>query len=349
MTDPVRSRRPASDNPYRLPAYISGPAEEYAAFRSGAVLIDRRARGRMLLAGEQARSMLTGLVTNDVVALGPSHGLYAAALTLKGKIVADLRIYARQDALWLDVAPLAWEGWWSIVRKYINPRLARYEDLTTAYATLGIYGPAAASSLAGVLGIGTSLLLDLAPYAHRPLDADASSGFVACIPDSGSNGFEIWVPADAFETWWRRVADGGVVPAGAVTADVIRVEAGRPEWGRDMDDTTLAQEANLDQHHAISYTKGCYTGQETVARLHFRGHVNRHLRGLLLPDDSLPPPGSALATRDDKAIGDVRSVALSPRLGGIALAMIRRDVEAGTRVLAGDSRIEGQVVDLPFV
>ena len=132
--------------------------------------------------------------------------------------------------------------------------------------------------------------------------------------------------------------------------DIARVEGGRPEWGLDMDDATIPQEANLDELHAISYTKGCYTGQEVVARVHFRGHVNRHLRGLLFADGGTPRSGATLHLPDGKAVGDVRSVVLSPRLGTIALGMVRREVEPGTALTArwdgGEARAD--VVRLPF-
>jgi folate-binding protein YgfZ len=135
-----------------------------------------------------------------------------------------------------------------------------------------------------------------------------------------------------------------------VAWDIARVEAGRPEWGIDIDEATIPQEANFDELHAISYTKGCYTGQETVARVHFRGHVNRHLRGLRLATPDLPPPRTPIADATGKAVGDVRSAALSPRAGPLAVAMVRREVAIGATVTArwegGES--DAQVVALPF-
>jgi folate-binding protein YgfZ len=128
------------------------------------------------------------------------------------------------------------------------------------------------------------------------------------------------------------------------------VEAGRPEWGLDVDDATIPQEANLDDLHAISYTKGCYVGQEVVARVHFRGHVNRHLRGLVLGDGPLPPMRASLHDGSGKVVGEVRSGVLSPRLGAIALAMVRREIEPGSTVsvqwLGGEASAD--VVRLPF-
>src|SRR5207253_7970098 len=131
-----------------------------------------------------------------------------------------------------------------------------------------------------------------------------------------------------------RLEQAGASGASALAWDVARVEAGRPEWGLDMDETTIPQEANFDELGAISYTKGCYTGQETVARVHFRGHVNRHLRHLRAAGPEPPLAGADLLDAAGKSVGDVRSTAASPRLGGIAIGMVRREVELGTSLLA---------------
>jgi folate-binding protein YgfZ len=147
-------------------------------------------------------------------------------------------------------------------------------------------------------------------------------------------------------------------PAGLAAWEIARVEAGRPEWGIDIDDTTIAQEARLDELGAISYTKGCYTGQEVVARVHFRGHVNRGLRGIRASGTTAPPTRATLFDATNKAVGDVRSSVTSPRLGGIALSMIRREVETGAQLMArwsadpaGDTdagEMQVDVVALPF-
>jgi folate-binding protein YgfZ len=116
--------------------------------------------------------------------------------------------------------------------------------------------------------------------------------------------------------------------------DIARIESGRPQWGVDMDDTTLPQEVNFDELGAISYTKGCYIGQETVARVHFRGHVNRFLRKVRFVTRPAPPKGAELIDETGKVIGEVRSAALSPRFGGVALAMVRREIAPGTTLQA---------------
>jgi len=148
-----------------------------------------------------------------------------------------------------------------------------------------------------------------------------------------------------------RLTSAGARAASAAAWEVARIEAGRPEWGLDMDDATIPQEANFDELGAISYTKGCYTGQETVARVHFRGHVNRHLRHLHFAGGVPAPRGATLVDEGGKPVGDVRSGTVSPRAGAIAMAMVRREVPDGARVLA---RWEGgeaaaTVAPLPYM
>jgi len=131
-----------------------------------------------------------------------------------------------------------------------------------------------------------------------------------------------------------RLAAACVHAGTSETWEIARIESGRPQWGADMDDSTLPQEANFDELGAISYTKGCYIGQETVARVHFRGHVNRFLRRLRFVSRPAPPKGAELLDESGKVIGDIRSVALSPRYGGVALGMVRREVTPGTTLQA---------------
>ncbi|MFN8571615.1 MAG: glycine cleavage T C-terminal barrel domain-containing protein [Gemmatimonadaceae bacterium] len=349
MSQPVLQSVVDPTNPYGLPLTTSNVNEEYQAACERAISVSRNARGRMRLAGDRAREVLTGLVTNDIVGLAPGQGAYAVALTAKGKIVADLRTYARGSELWLDASPLAWPGWWLTVRKYINPRLAKYEDLTEGYRTTSVYGGDAVALVSRALGLRDVELAELAEYGHRPIGDEDRAGLVARVSDTSLPGFDIWVPTDRSDWLRERLQAAGVQPGGAMVADILRIEAGRPEWGLDMDDNSLAQEANMDALHAISYTKGCYTGQETVARVHFRGHVNRHLRGLRLTAGEFPRRGSDVLSAQGSVVGDLRSSAKSPRHGFIALAMLRREVNPGDRVLlSADGSNAAEVVDLPF-
>jgi tRNA-modifying protein YgfZ len=323
---------------------------EYAALHRSAILVDRSHRTRMTFEGDHRVETLTGLVTNDIGALAVGSGLYAAALTPRGKIIADVRVFARDSDLLIDVPVRAAAGWVAIVRKYVNPRTTRYADLSDSLADLGVFGVRARSIVGSVVGVSGETLAALAPYSHVVGTLDGQNVLVARAPDIGVEGYEVMVPVESRPQLWRRVLELGAVPAGLETWEIARIEAGRPEWGIDIDETTIPQEANLDALHAISYTKGCYTGQETVARVHFRGHVNRHLRGLTYPGGDPLPQGAQLFADGDKPVGDVRSTAVSPRLGGVAIAMVRREISPGTVVRArwegGES--SAVVLELPF-
>jgi folate-binding protein YgfZ len=310
-------------------------ASEYGALRSGVILVDRSARARTTFTGSAASEVLTGLVTNDVLSLAPGQGQYAALLTPKGKIIADVRIFALEHALLVDTAPRAAMGWWNAVRKFVNPRMARYLDAATSLHDMAAFGIGARDLVGAVVGLSDSDLSALAPYAHRSVTLDGQQAIVARVPDAGVEGFEVFATPEIVRDLWDRAVARGAVPAGPEAFEIARIEAGRPEWGIDMDESTLPQEANLDELHAISYTKGCYTGQETVARVHFRGHVNRHLRGLRFDAATIPLRGVELV--DDatgRVVGDVRSVAVSPRLGGIGIGMVRREIGPGATLAA---------------
>lgn len=300
------------------------------ALHTRAVWFDRGARGRTIIEGAQAAAMLTGLVTNDVLALAPGDGQYAAAPTPKGKILADLRVLCVGDGrLLVDVPERAAAAWRAMIAKFLPPRLAKHRDATAELGCLGVYGPQAAEAAAKATGVAAAALRELSPYGHLHFGAGGAFQVVMRSVDLGHGieGFDCFGPPDALATARAAAADW---PDGdAATWHVARIEAGRPEWGLDMDDGTIPQEANFDELRAISYTKGCYTGQETVARVHFRGHVNRHLRGLGSETDI--PPGATLVD-GEKEIGDVRSSGRSPRRGGVALAMVRREVPVGATV-----------------
>ena len=304
-------------------------AREYGALREGAMLVDRSLRGRMLVGGTKAGELITGMVTSDVLALRNGMGQYAAALSPKGKIVADPRIFSRDDQLLIDVPPRAWAGWVALVRKYINPRLAPYSDVSPELREIGIFGKGSRRITATVTGIAAEHLAALPPYSHVSTEWGGHRLTVARSNEIGLEGYEIFLPVELFDAVWQRAVDAGARPGGHLAWEIARIEAGRPEWGLDIDESTIPQEANFDDLEAISYTKGCYVGQEVVARVHFRGHVNKHLRGLLFGQAEPPPAGAELFDSSEKQVGEVRSSALSPRLGAVALAMVRREVEPG--------------------
>jgi folate-binding protein YgfZ len=307
---------------------------EYSALHNGALFFDRSDRVRMRISGPKAAELVTGMVTNDVSALTPGEGQYAAALTPKGKIVADLRIFALDDALLIDTAAAAGPGWKDAVRKYVNPRLAPYHDVSSELADIGVFGRTARLAISRIVGIDDRDLAALDPYSHVTRTFGSGSVIIARVPEIDIEGYEIFVPMVDAADLKSKLRAAGVAEGTADTWEIARVESGRPMWGVDMDDSTLPQEANFDELGAISYTKGCYIGQETVARVHFRGHVNRFLRRLRFVTRPAPPRGAELIDETGKVIGDVRSSALSPRYGGVALGMVRREVLPGTTLQA---------------
>ena len=331
-------------------AYVDERAE-YAALQTHAIVIDRSHRGRLRMFGEKSGEALTGLVTNDVVGIAPGHGQYAAALSAKGRILADLRIFAGVGSYLIDTSARAWPGFLGMVKKYVNPRTSGYRDDSFAIRDIGIFGVRATEIVTRVTSVAAELLEMLPPYAHVDAMIDGVNVMIAKVPDIGVTGYELFVPYETFDRVWERAVDAGATPAGLGAWEIARVEAGRAEWGIDIDDSTIPQEANLDESNAISYTKGCYIGQEVVARVHFRGHVNRHLRGLRAASADPPPHGAQLIDDSGNHVGDVRSSVASPRLGGIAIGMVRREVTPGTSLNAkwenGERRVD--VTLLPFV
>lgn len=292
-----------------------------------AFLVDRSSRLRMLFSGEKAKESLGGLVTNDVVALTPNHGQRAVALTPKGRVIAMLRVVDRGEDLLVDCEASAADGFVSMIRKFVNPRLAKYSVITERTASLGIYGASASKLLAPLLGVTHERLDQLAPLA---LLRCGNCTDVIRSDDLSAPGFDLIAEPARIAELRTALETQGVRDATADALEVASVERGLPRFGIEMDGDTIPQEANLDALGAISFTKGCYTGQEVVARIHFRGHVNKHLRWLR--SDTPLARGAQVFDADGKEVGDVRSAVVSPTRGPLAIAMIRREVVPGSDV-----------------
>src|SRR5687767_6026466 len=321
----------------------------YHALHHGAVVANRSDRLRMLFTGEKAAESLTGLVTNDVSSLTVGRGQYAAALTNKGKILADVRIFATEGGLLVDANAAAGAQWAAMVKKFVNPRLAKYQDISAVSGDVGVFGPGALEVVRTVFS-GSEIPGELGTYGHVVVKFADTSMMLANVPEFGVDGYDIIGPRETMDALFAKFVAAGAIDDASEALLVARIEAGRPEWGIDMDDTMLAQELDMDRLNAISYTKGCYTGQETVARVHYRGHVNRVLRGLRFSDTVVPPPGTPVTDADDKEVGTVKSGSVSPRLGAIALAILRREIEPGSTVRAkwSDSSADARVESLPM-
>ncbi len=311
-----------------------------------ALCFDRSTRLRMLFSGPKAAESLTGLVTNDVLSLRGGDGQYACALTPKGRMIADVRILAiaagdgAELSLLVDANPAAGIGFAAMIRKYVNPRVAKYVEVTASTACLTLVGPESLSLLASQ-GAAEGPLAEVragGAFTHRLLTLGDLRVRLVRVPDLGAaDAFELHCDAPDAAALRELLHRGGAVAGNDAAWDRLRVIAGRPEWGVDMDDTTLAQEANMDALQAISYKKGCYTGQETVARVHFRGHVNRTLRRVRFAAPTMPARGTPLTDLEQKPVGDVRSTAIGDDGQQVGIAMVRREVpDAGELTWASD-------------
>ena len=298
---------------------------DYERLTDSAGLVDRSGRGKLLLTGAEAAEFLQGQVTNDVEGLSPGQGCYAALLTHKGKMRADMRVIRGPDWIRLDTEPGTLAPLLSTIQTYSLGRDVRWEDRTSADVILSLVGPEARGAL------------DAAP----PEDEHA---FI-----EGEHGLYIATDLGVDVVCAAEEADGvrvalGVEDVSEETAECLRIESGRPRHGIDTKEDTIPQEAGLNER-AVNFEKGCYVGQETVARLHYKGKPNRHLRGLRLEQ---PAAGGAPIHRGDREVGTVGSACVSPRLGPIALAIVRREAAPGETVLVGEERSPGRVVELPF-
>ena len=275
------------------------------------MIVDRSSRGQVRLRGSEAAEFLQGQVTNDVEGLAPGQGCYAALLNHKGKMRLDMRILRGPDWIWVDTEPGADAVLLKTIETYSLGRDVTWES--------------AKEQIVSVIG---EIGLD-------PLPPEEEHSWV-----QGEDGIYV-----------RTYAGVDVIGPGAPAADTseeeaecVRIEAGIPRYGVDMDGDTIPQEAGINDR-AVSFTKGCYVGQETVARLFYKGKPNRHLRGLAL---SGPAETGAPLRLGEREVGRLGTVVASPRFGDVALAIVRREAAPGDVLKVGDGDVTAEVRELPF-
>ncbi|HEX7117232.1 MAG TPA: aminomethyltransferase family protein [Longimicrobiales bacterium] len=333
----------------RVPRNYGDPAAEYDAVRHAAGIADRADRVALRVYGREPLKMIQGLVTNDVAGAPEGQGVYAALLTPKGKMVADVRIFRRPGGeLLLDVDAAAVEGVLGHLRKYVPPLFAKVEPLDAALHVLGVYGPKSREVLAGALAAAPPP--GLPEDAHQAIRFGGAELLVVRTGYVGEEGYDVFVPVASAASLWRALQEAGGRPVGHATLEVLRIEAGVPRWGAELDESVIPLEAGL-RERAISTTKGCYTGQEVIIRILHRGHVNRLLRGIRLGDAPAPAPGTTLVRPDaSKPVGRITSSCSSPlHEQTIALGYVRREIEppAVLRLGAVDGP-EAEVFELPI-
>jgi folate-binding protein YgfZ len=305
---------------------------QYRQLREECGLLDRSERGKLLVTGPDAAEYLQGQLTSDVEALEPGEGQYAALLDRKGHMQADMRVLrAGPEEIWIDTEPVAIAAASRHLLMYSIGREVKVEDVGATRAILSLIGPRSAEI------VGTP------PLPENACEKTAVAG-VECLAAGTATGIDLIAAAGEAERLRDALLAAGADAVSAAAAEILRVEAGTPRFGAEMGTATMPAEAGIVER-AVSFTKGCYIGQETVARLHYKGRPNRHLRGLRL---SAPAePGAALLL-GEKEVGRLGGAVVSPAFGPIGLAILRREAEPGTELAVGEDGVTAAVVDLPF-
>jgi tRNA-modifying protein YgfZ len=317
---------------------VPAPADstEYRTLREGCGLLDRSERGKLALSGPQAIEFLNGQITNELAGLQVGEGRYAAFLTHKGKMLGDLRVLAAEGSegleLLLDTERVALQSLFDMIRRFKVGYDVELHKRTLERGLLSLIGPRA-EAVAGV---------DLGPEEHTsgPVSIDG----IQALAIRADAGIDLLAPAGDTAALAEALRARGAEPVGDAAAECLRIESGRPRFGVDLDESVIPQEAGLNER-AVSFTKGCYVGQETVARLFYKGKPNRHLRGLRL--SAAAEPGATLLL-GEREVGRLSSVADSPRLGPIGLALVRREAEPGAQLRLSEGETRAEVVELPF-
>jgi folate-binding protein YgfZ len=307
--------------------------DEYAAATTAAGWLDRSERGKLALTGAGAKEFLQGQVSNDTVALTPGTGCYAAFLTPKGKMLGDLRILDTDDELLLDTERTALQELFNMIRRFSLGYDVQLHKRTLEAGLVSLIGPDS-ERISGVAA------LPAAEHAHVAAILDGID--VRAVRTDV--GIDLICESDQTDELTHALSARGAERLSDTTADCVRIERGRPRYGIDLDDSVIPQEAGLNER-AVSFQKGCYVGQETVARLFYRGKPNRQLRGLRL---SGPAPAGSEVRAGDRVVGRLSSVAASPRFGEIGLALVRREAPPGSDVRVGDHGVTAIVTELPF-
>jgi folate-binding protein YgfZ len=305
---------------------------QYRLLREECGLLDRSDRGMLMVSGPDAAEYLQGQLTNDVEALEAGEGCYSTLLDRKGHIQADMRVLRLgAEEIWIDTEPEGLEAARRHLETYRIGRDVEVGDLGGARALISLIGPRSAE-IAGSAALPEHII------------EPASISGIECLAVGTADGIDLIADAPEAARLLRVLTDAGAQRVDPEAAEIVRVEAGRPRFGAEMGPETMPAEAGIVER-AVDFDKGCYIGQEPVARLHYRGKPNRRLRGLEL--SGRVEPGAALRL-GEKEVGRVGTVAVSPARGQIALAIVRREAEPGDELAVGEDGVTARLVDLPF-
>ena len=317
---------------------------EYAAVRDGSAgLIDLSSRGRILVSGSEAVMFLNGLITNDMKTLAANSWMTAAFPNVQGRLLAVVRILHREDGFLIDTEAATHQKVVQLLERFTLAGDFRVTDLTSQTASYSVQGSRAASIIGELFGAEAGI------ERGSVVAANLNQAEVTIIraTHTDEEGFDLFVDASEAATLRQSLIEAGAEPVSEATAEVLRIEAGIPRYGVDMDESTVVTETNLDD--AVSFTKGCYLGQEIIVRIKHRGHVAKKITGITFSDPFEIENGAKILSLDEKEIGRITSSAFSPKLNRtIALGYVKYDFLApGTEVQVLNTR--GVIADLPIV
>ena len=332
---------------WQAPEHYGKPVEEHHAVRRRAGLSDQSFRGKLRIRGTERAEFLQGMVTNEVLKLSPGRGCYAILTSLKAKMLSDCRIYCLPDSFLLDLEPEVVESVLAHLDRYIIASDVTLENMTESWGILSLTGPKAPGLLSQTLSF-THL-----PEAEYDLLESRYEGieiFIARNELTGEIGYDLICPTTGLEVFFKALMKADIPLIGQEALNTLRIEAGIPRYGTDMDETYFPMEAGLTER-AISETKGCYIGQETIARALAQGRMNRLLVGLEVKGDAVPEPGR-LIKAGDRDLGPIKSAVYSPSLKKvIAMGYVHRDFTqpgSDVSVTVGTEVQPATVVPLPF-
>lgn len=339
-----------SRDDWELVGHFTDPHQEHHAVRGGVGVVDLSHRGRLRLTGNDRVAYLHRIISNDVEGLSVGEGNYATILTNRGKIIADMKVHVFQDSIGLETNAETTSALYQELDKYLIADDVTIEDFTERTGAIGVHGPKSAELIQEVCGLAVE---DLPEYHSVVHEIDARRIICVRANETGEVGYNLCTESESMEWLWDTILTKGrefdAQPVGLTALNSLRIEAGIPRFGVELDDSIFPGEAELE--HAVSFEKGCYIGQEIVARMKYRGHPNRLLRGFEIASDTAPQRGDRIFD-GDKEIGWITSAVVSPTLQKtIGMGYIRvafTDEGSQIEIETAGSRMGATVQLLPF-
>ncbi|MBM4126404.1 MAG: aminomethyl transferase family protein [Nitrospira sp.] len=337
---------------WEVPAHYGDMAAEHRAVRQGVGIADLSHRGKIRVTGDDRVKWLQSIISNDILPLKPGQGRYSSFLTHKGKMLTYFRLYIQTEAIMLEDVGEIGETTVQTLRKFLlYGTKAKMENCAESWGLLLVSGPKAAHVIQSTFGVDVT---DVKPVDFVTAQIGGSHALVLRTEETGEIDIEILLPATSLVTAWTALLDAGakygITPVGTHAREALRIEAGIPKAGPDLNEEIVPPEANLEDK-AFSLSKGCYPGQEVVARMDTYGNVRRHLVGLVLKDAAIPPKGAKLFS-GDREVGWISSAVHSPQLNTvIAFGFPLRDFSKPDTALSieiNGKKHDATVTSLPF-